>query len=172
MRKFKKIAVLAFAMALSVNTVAFAAEAESEKTENSYGYTKGQQENEERKSFFEKITSCTTDEERKALFESAGIGGDGPNSSSLHIDTEELVEAKIIDQETADKIKSAASQKNDALHSKYASKETMTSQERESFYESLKAEGDDEDFLKKLVSDKIITQDQANKILDYSSSNQ
>lgn len=155
-------AFVALALAASMGTTAFAAE-----SHDSYGYLTGQQNGSNRHAQFEEAAAFTTDAEREAFYEAQGIGGDGPYSTAQHLDSEELVKAGIIDQETADKIAAAASQKHDDLHGKYAGKSDMTPEERHTFYDSFKPDGFDGDSVSELLNSGIITQEQADAINGY-----
>lgn len=73
MRKIRNtitVATLAIVTAAISSVVAFASETE----ENTYAYTKGQLECEERHSKFAKVSDFATDEEREAYFAEQGIG--------------------------------------------------------------------------------------------------
>ena len=155
-------ALTALTIAASIGITAFAAEPNA-----SYGYLTGQQNNTSRHAQFEEAVDFTSAADREAFFEAQGIGGDGPYSAAQYLDAEELVKAGIIDQSTADKITTAAVQKHDALHAKYASKSDTTPEELHSFYESFKSDGFDGDSVSELLSNGIITQEQADEINGY-----
>ena len=53
-----------------------------------YGWQKGQNENQNRHEVFAKIADFKTDAEREAFFEQNEIGGDGPYHSAEHPDTD------------------------------------------------------------------------------------
>lgn len=160
-------AVCAMVSAVSPAGVVFAAESEA-----SYGYLIGQQKNTSRHQFFEQMEGLTTDAEREAFFEANGIGGDGPHHDAQHLDVEELVEAGIIDQQTADQIAASASEKHDVLHGQYVNKSEMTPEDRSAFYESMGKDDSKGDSISRLVEAGIITQEQADAINQYISGQQ
>lgn len=121
----KTAALAAFAIALSVGTTAFAAGTD----ESSYGYLDGQQKNSGRHAQYAEIAGLETDEAREAYFEARGIGEGSAYSTAEHLAAEELAEAGVIDQETADKIVSGASAKHQTIHASYAGKGDMTPEE-------------------------------------------
>ncbi|WP_156875991.1 hypothetical protein [Clostridium kluyveri] len=133
----------------------------------SYSYLTGQQENSDRYTQYAAVSSFTTDEEREAYFEAQGIGGDGSYSAAQHLDAEALMEAGVIDQSTADQIVAYASQKHDDIHALYANKSSMTADERQAMYESMKKDGFDGDSVSELINAGIITQEQADSINTY-----
>ena len=131
--KFGKAAALltAFALTASVGTAtAMAAD------NSSYSYLTGRQQNSSRHAQFEKAGTLTDDAAREAYFEEQGIGGDGAFHDGQHLDAEKLVEAGVIDAETAERIVEYAAEKHASIHTRMESKSGMTPQERRSFYES------------------------------------
>lgn len=127
----KKIIVLAFGMALA--GMAFAGT-------NQFGWQKGKSAQVDRSNFFSKTGSFKTEAEREAYFEKNGIGGDGPYHDAEHYDVEKLLADGIVTQEQADKIKSDASAKHEAMDSKFAEAdfENMTKKQIAEFYNSIK----------------------------------
>lgn len=169
-RNFGKTAAVmtAFAVMMSAGTTAFA----QKPDDSAYGYQAGQQQNVERRAQFEEIAALTTDEEREAYFAEQEIGVGGPNSTAQWIDADELVGSGIIDQETADKIIVAASERNDVLHSNYAGKtDEMSPQERNDFFAGFKTDGTAADLLTQLVEDGVISQEQADAVNGYLAEN-
>lgn len=161
----KVTAVLAtLTMVVSIGTITALA---TEVDASSYGYLTGHQQNSSRHAQFENVASLATDEEREAFFATQDIGGDSPHNTVQHLDVEELVAAGIIDQTTADKIKSVASEKHDNLHARYESKSDMTPEERHTFFEDFKSDGSDGDSISELLNAGVITHEQADAINEY-----
>lgn len=154
----KAAAAALAAMVLTGSMTAMAAE-------DSYGWQAGQQQYEQRHKVFEQAAQLVGDSAREAYLAAEGIGGDGPNSAQPHLDTEDLVEAGVIDQETADAIRQYASEKQSERHAGYAGKSSMTAEERHSFYTGMQRE--DADPVEELLSAGIITQEQAERITAY-----
>lgn len=164
--KFGKVVMLLFSLAavISFGTVTASA---TETDTTSYGYLAGQAQNSSRHAQFESAASMTTDAQREAFFAAQGIGEGSAYSTAEHLDAQELVEAGILDQATADRITAFSAQKHDTLQAKFAGKSEMTPEDRHSFYESFQDDGTDGDTVSELLNAGIITQEQADAINAY-----
>lgn len=84
------------------------------------------------------------------------------------LDVEELVEAGVLDQETADRIAELGSKKHDAIHARYEGKAAAaTPTERHTFYEGFAAGRTEGNSVSRLVEAGVITQEQADAIEAY-----
>ena len=135
----------------------------SAQGDTSRGYLQGQQQNTERRAKFEQLAELSNDVEREDFFRAAGIGG--AYSAELHLDAEELVDAGVIDQETADDIAAYASGKHLQLHGRYAGMGDLTPAECREAYADFERE--DGDPLERLLIAGIITETQADAIQAY-----
>lgn len=127
MKKF-----IGITMALALAGSVFAAE---------YGWQNGARSNTDRSAFFSKVGEYKTEAEREAAFAKAGIGENSPNKDSVHYDVEKLLADGVIDQAQADKIKSDASAKHQAMHEAFAKAKAdfgnMTKNQISEFYKEL-----------------------------------
>lgn len=157
--KKKMIAVPVLTALLLVATAVTA----SAEGETARGYLQGQQRNAERHAQFEQMAELSTDEERADFFQSAGIGG--AYSAEPRLDAEKLVDAGVIDQETADDIAAYASGKHTQLHGRYAGMGDLTPAERREAYAGFERE--DGDPVERLLTAGVITEAQADAIRAY-----
>ncbi len=104
---------------------------------------------------------------RKGKAEHYGTGGEQTfvYSKSHHADTEALIEAGIIDQETADKISEYMSKKHEEISAMYNDMEGMSPEERHNAFNERKSSR--KDGLEGLVDDGIITEEQYDTIKNY-----
>lgn len=88
-----------------------------------------------------------------------------PDGAIATLDTEALVDAGIIDQDTADKIVAYAATKHTNISAIYDGMDSMTpAQRQEAFAARKSADGNLGDTVADLVAAEIITQDQADAI--------
>ena len=73
----------------------------------------------------------------------------------------------MISQDTADKIAAYAAEKQNELHGRFAEKSGMTTQERRTFYEGFSSDGAEGDSVEELLDAGIITQEQADAIMEW-----
>ncbi|MGN1347034.1 MAG: hypothetical protein ACI4V1_09620, partial [Eubacteriales bacterium] len=161
-KKALALATLSLAAFLTA-TAAMAADTETA----SYGYQNGQQQYAARHAMFEEVQSISTDEGREAFFAAKDIGGNGASWTVSSLDVEELVEAGVITQTTADKIMVYASAKHATIHTEYGRKSSMNWEERHSFYEELKGKASNTDAVSELLDAGILTQAEADAINEY-----
>ncbi len=104
---------------------------------------------------------------RKGKAEHYGTGGEQTfvYSESHHADTEDLIEAGIIDQETAEKISEYMSKKHEEISAMYDDISTMSPQERHTAFAERKNER--RNGLEGLVDEGIITKEQSDSIKNY-----
>ncbi len=99
-----------------------------------------------------------------------GLRG-GPGGGMQLKDTAALVEEGIISQETADEITAYQQEKSEERKAEMEQLKDMTDDERKAYFESKKAEKSDAtdkmNFLSELVTEEILTQDEADAIQAY-----
>ena len=133
--------------------------------DESYGWQSGKAQYESRHKIFTEAVQQADDDAREAFFAANGIGGDGPYSDRARLDVEKLVEAGVIDQETAEEISQYVSDKQVQRHTAYAEKSSMTNDERHSFYTGMHT--DHAGPIEELLEAGIISQEQADAIEEY-----
>ena len=117
---------------------------------DSYGSLSGQQQSTARHGQFEGLSGLTTDEERAAFFSGNEIGGDEGCDLQLPLDTAALVEAGVIDANTAAKIEAYAGEAHDALHDLFAGKSDMAPEARSDWFSAIPRDADPLDGLAQL----------------------
>ena len=105
-----------------------------------------------------------TDEERAAFFSGNETGGDEGSDLQLPLDTTALVEAGVIDMDTAAKIVAYAGEAHDALHDLLAGKSDMAPKARNDWFSAIPRDADPLDGLAQAGA---ITPEQAQAIRDY-----
>lgn len=151
--------VLAAALMSCGSLTAFAAESDAA----SYGYQKGQQQNMNRHSAYGELASLTTDADRQSFFEQHDIGG-GLYSDAAHLDADALVEAGLVDQDTADRIESYASEWHAQISGRYSTDlAAMSPADRHTWYAGFAGERET-DSLDRLTLAGIISAEQAEAI--------
>ena len=151
-----------FVVILSICAL-FASAALAEGTED-YGYQKGQQENDARHAVYEQL------ENHDAPFDKSGYADAHVDGGAMEatLDADALVEAGVIDQETADRIAAYAAEKHADVSAIYEGIADMTPQQRAEAFESRKSlDGTVGDEVSELVTAGILTQEQADAIADY-----
>ncbi|MDY3920452.1 MAG: hypothetical protein SOZ59_15905 [Candidatus Limivivens sp.] len=129
----------------------------AEQDTSSYGYLTGQQESSSRRALFDGASGLTSDEAREAYFAANGIGG-GEYTDTQHLDAEELLEAGVIEQETADRITAYVSGKVSSIQGRYvADIGSMSPEERNAYYESFRKDGSAGDTVAELLGAGVIT---------------
>ena len=124
----------------------------------------GQQQSTARHGQFEGLSGLTTDEERAAFFSGNETGGDEGSDLQLPLDTAALVEAGVIDADTAAKIEAYAGEAHDALHDLFAGKSDMAPEARNDWLSAIPRDADPLDGLAQVG---VITPEQAQAIRDY-----
>ncbi len=150
-------------VSMLVAIVLFASVAFAEGTE-AYGFQKGQQENDARHGVYAQLENHGT------AFDKGGYADVHANGGAMEaaLDVAALVEAGVIDQETADKIAAYAAEKHADISAIYEGIAEMTPQERVEAFESRKSsDGAVGDEVSELVEAGILTQEQADAIAAY-----
>ena len=127
-------------------------------------YLSGQQQSTARHGQFEGLSGLMTDEERAAFFSGNETGGDEGSDLQLPLDTTALVEAGVIDMDTAAKIVAYAGEAHDALHDLLAGKSDMAPKARNDWFSAIPRDADPLDGLAQAGA---ITPEQAQAIRDY-----
>lgn len=163
--KIKKIcAAVSAAAVIAAMGTAFAADNTTE-----YGYMKGKANHYGtggEQTFVYSQKADTEDASEEAVDYSyrqgkAHMGG----TDKAHYDSEDLVEAGIIDQATADAISEYAAKKHEDISAMYENTADMTPEERHAAFEERKAER--KDGVEALTEAGIITAEQAEAIKNY-----
>lgn len=166
--KIKKVcaAVSAAAVIAAMGTV-FAAEETAD-----YGYMKGKANHygaggEQTFVYSQKTDadSDTADDTASADYSYRKGKAHRGGTDKAHYDSEDLVEAGIIDQATADAISEYAAKKHEDISAMYENTADMTPEERHAAFEERKAER--KDGVDELVEAGVITAEQAEAIKNY-----
>lgn len=156
---------LATAGLILVAGTAFAAGA----NKTGYGFNIGKTQNAARSAAFAKAGTFTNDADREAFFEQNNIGVGSAYADQEHLDVEALVEAKIIDQNTANAIKVYASKKHDTISSNFSGRNfnNMTPAQTHTFYENMNNLNLSGDTIDDLLANGLITKTQATAIQKF-----
>ncbi len=159
MRTTKIILVVGFVL---IAGTAFAVE----PNKSGYGFQLGAKQNEARSAVFAKAKTFTNDADREAFFEQNKIGIGSAYADQQHLNVEALVEAKVIDQNTANAIKVYASKKHDTISGNFANAnfENMTPSQTHDFYEKMNEQNLSGDTVDDLLANGLITKTQATAI--------
>ena len=164
--KIKKIfaAVSAAAIIAAMGTV-FAAENETA----AYGYLKGKANHYgtggEQTFVYSQKTDTDDETENTADYSYRQGKAHRGGMDKAHYDSEDLVEAGIIDQATANAISEYAAKKHEDISAMYENTADMTPDERRAAFEERKAER--KDGVDELVEAGVITAEQAEAIKNY-----
>lgn len=164
--KIKKIcaAVSAAAMIAAMGTV-FAAEEEA----TDYGYMKGKANHYgtggEQTFVYTQKADADDETENTADYSYRQGKTHRGGTDKAHYDSENLVEAGIIDQATADAISEYAAKKHEDISAMYENTADMTPEERHAAFEERKASR--KDGVDELVDAGVITAEQAEAIKNY-----
>ncbi|MCD8216425.1 MAG: hypothetical protein LUC97_12450 [Clostridiales bacterium] len=161
MKRRIMIAALAAASVLMCSSVVFA----GYEGKEGCGFSVGQQENEEKDDFFEKLDDFEDDGKREAYFSENGVGDEENSHSEANPDSEELEKEGIIDAETEEVIKEYAHAKHERIHSSYENMGEMTAEERHTAHENRASER--LDAVGSMERDGKITSEEAAKIRAY-----
>ena len=154
----KRIVSIICLAALLVSVLSMTAFAEGNAD---YGFNKGKTENESRHAVYSQLGKTTEQVDKSGYVDSHANGG----STIATLNTDALVEAGIIDQETADKIASFATTKHTNISSIYDGMGSMNPTARhEAFAARKSADNSLGDTVAELVAAEIITQEQADAI--------
>ena len=158
MKRFANLFVVVLSICALTASVAFA-----EGTE-AHGFQKGQQENDARHGVYAQLENHDT------AFDKSGYADAHANGGAMEatLDVTALVEAGVIDQETADRIAAYAAEKHTDISAIYEGIADMTPQQRAEAFESRKSsDGATGDDVSELVKAGVLTQEQADAIADY-----
>ena len=154
----KRIVSIICLAALLVSVLSMTAFAEGNE---SYGFNKGKTENESRHAVYEQLGK-TTEQVDKSGYVDSHVN---PDATIATLNTDALVEAGIIDQDTADKIAAFAATKHTNISAIYDGMDQMTpAQRREDFAARKSTDANLGDTVADLVAAEIITQEQADAI--------
>lgn len=130
-----------------------------------YSYNKGKQENEARHSVYAQLPNHTESIDKSGYVDFHANGSEGTIDT---LNTEALVEAGVIDQATADAIKTYANAKHENISAIYEGMDSMTPEQRSEAFASRKsADGCMGDTVQQLLDANVITQAQADAINEY-----
>lgn len=153
----RNIIAITLSLALILACVAFA------ENEN-YSYNKGKQENEARQGVYEQLPDHTESIDKSAYSD--------PHTSLDTVpamNTEDLIQAGIIDQTTADAIKAYAAARHESISAIYEGIADMTPQGRSEAFANKRGDDDMGDTAGDLLAAGIITQEQADAIVEFMS---
>lgn len=154
----KRIVSIICLAALLVSVLSMTAFAEGNEN---YGFNKGKTENESRHGIYSQL-GHNDEQVDKSGYVDSHVNGD---SAIAALDTAALVEAGIIDQDTADKIVAWASTKHTNISAIYEGLDSMTPAQRsEAFAARKNADESLGDTVAELVAAEITTQEQADAI--------
>ena len=154
----KRIVSILCLAALLVSVLSMTAFAEGNE---SYGFNKGKTENESRHAVYSQLGK-TTEQVDKSGYVDSHVSADADIAT---LNTDALVEAGIIDQETADKIAAFATAKHTNISATYEGMDSMSPTARhEAFAARKSADNGLGDTVAELVEAEIITQEQADAI--------
>ena len=154
----KRIVSIICMAALLVSVLSMTAFAEGNEN---YGFNKGKSENEARHAVYSQL-GHTSEQVDKSGYVDSHVNSDAAIAT---LNTDALVEAGIIDQETADKIAAFATAKHTDISGIYDGMDNMTpAQRNEAFAARKGADAGPGDTVAELVAAEIITQEQADAI--------
>ena len=154
----KRIVSIICLAALLVSVLSMTAFAEGNAD---YGFNKGKTENESRHAVYSQLGK-TTEQVDKSGYVDSHVNADAAIAT---LDTDALVEAGVIDQETADKIAAYATAKHTNISAVYDGMDSMSPTARhEAFAARKSADSNMGDTVADLVAAEIITQEQADAI--------
>ena len=157
----KRIVSILCLAALLVSVLSMTAFAEGNEN---YGFNKGKTENESRHAVYSQLGK-TTEQVDKSGYVDSHVSADAAIAT---LNTDALVEAGIIDQETADKIAAFATAKHTNISSIYEGMDSMSPTARhEAFAARKSADNSQGDTVAELLAAEIITQEQADAINAY-----
>ena len=157
----KRIVSIICLAALLVSVLCVTAFAEGS---DSYGFNKGKSENETRHAIYSQLGRASEQADKSGYTDSHVTGGAA--ISSLNADA--LVEAGVIDQETADQIAAFAAARHTDISAIYDGLDSMTPAQRSEAFAARKSmDASLGDTVTELVAAGIITQDQADAISEY-----
>lgn len=154
----KRIVSIICLAALLVSVLSMTAFAEGNAD---YGFNKGKTENESRHAVYSQLGK-TTEQVDKSSYVDSYVNADAAIAT---LDTDALVEAGVIDQETADKIAAYATAKHTNISAVYDGMDSMSPTARHEASAARKsADSNTGDTVADLVAAEIITQEQADAI--------
>ena len=154
----KRIVSIICLAALLVSVLSMTAFAEGNE---SYSFNKGKTENESRHAVYAQL-GHTEEQVDKSGYSDPHVNSDATVAT---LNVEALVEAGVIDQATADKIKAYAAAKHADISAIYDGMDNMTpAQRQEAFAARKSADSSFGDTVADLVAAEVITQEQADAI--------
>ena len=154
----KRIVSIICLAALLVSVLSMAGFAEGNE---SYSFNKGKTENESRHAVYAQL-GHTEEQVDKSGYSDPHVNSDATVAT---LNVEALVEAGVIDQATADKIKAYAAAKHAGISAIYDGMDSMTpAQRQEAFATRKSADNNFGDTVADLVAAGVITQEQADAI--------
>ncbi|MBQ9009854.1 MAG: hypothetical protein IJ088_11070 [Clostridia bacterium] len=158
----KRIVSIICLAALLVSILSMTAFAEGNAD---YGFNKGKAENESRHAVYSQLGK-TTEQVDKSGYVDSHVNANSTTIATLN--AEALVEAGVIDQETAGKIAAYATQKHTNISAIYEGMDSMSPTARHDAFAARKSTDSNlGDTVTELVTSEVITQEQADAINAY-----